>query len=407
MRSVPKFLRVGFRNALRVAIQEALSVDLRRTERGWKLLLMLPRMLASLQTSAQRGGFQREVIGEGRDVSRRTMATIDVDSVRFAEELAQLNSRRSRRGGTSIHPRAERALRLVQLGELSSARQALEGAEVASGDRNTLAALRDPVRRTTIPRDPLPVDLLTHVPMREFESGQRKVQQEFEVSSERRCSRAFGDDSGTFPTTLGPPISATFDVSSRREVGQSRCSSVDRGHNPTRKTHSPPEAEWRCEGHSRWTCDSESCGPHSCSTIGSSSGRSHSTLPIRALNQGRLGMCLPRGAGVDGGRPRNHSCVIPRSKRFRLDLLGSHAQRSVARGRMRCSAPICKTLLRQTFAVVLGGCHRHHSHRASGRGRGARRSLDALVVLSGSTQGTGGDQQRTVGVPKIARVRYH
>ena len=108
------------------------------------------------------------------------------DSERFAEELAQLNSRRSRRGGTSIHQRAESSLRLVQLGELSSARQALEGAEVASGDRNTLAALQDPVRRPAIPRDPLPVDLLTHVPVREFESGQRKVQQEFEVSSERR-----------------------------------------------------------------------------------------------------------------------------------------------------------------------------------------------------------------------------
>ena len=44
MRTVPKFMRGGFRNALRVAIQEALSVDERRSERGWKLLLMLPRM---------------------------------------------------------------------------------------------------------------------------------------------------------------------------------------------------------------------------------------------------------------------------------------------------------------------------------------------------------------------------
>ena len=76
---------------------------------------------------------------------------------------------------------------------------------------------------------------------------------------------------------------------------------------------------------------------------------------------------------------------------------------SVARGRRRCSVPIC-TLSRQIVAVLVGGRHRHHSHRASGRGRGARRSLDALVVLSGSTQGTGGDQQRTVGVRKIARL---
>ena len=44
MRSVPKFFRGCLRNALRVAIKEA-SVDLRRGERGWKLLLMLARML--------------------------------------------------------------------------------------------------------------------------------------------------------------------------------------------------------------------------------------------------------------------------------------------------------------------------------------------------------------------------
>ena len=115
--------------------------------------------------------------------------------------------------------------------------------------------------------------------------GQRKVQQEFEVS-ERCCSWVFGDDSRTSPTTLGPPISTAFDVSSRREVGQSGCSFVDRGHNPTTKTRSPPEAEWRGERPGGWRCGSESRGPYSCSTIGSSSGRSHST--IRALNQGRL-----------------------------------------------------------------------------------------------------------------------
>ena len=65
-------------------------------------------------------------------------------------------------------------MHLVQLGELSSARQALEGAEVAPGDRNTLAALQDPVRRPAIPRDPLPEDLLTHVPARIFELDKGK-----------------------------------------------------------------------------------------------------------------------------------------------------------------------------------------------------------------------------------------
>ena len=46
-----------------------------------------------------------------------------------------------------------------QLGELSSARQALEGHAVAPGNDRTLQALRDPLRRPPAPRDPLQVDL--------------------------------------------------------------------------------------------------------------------------------------------------------------------------------------------------------------------------------------------------------
>ena len=49
MKSPPAFLRGAFRSALELAIQEAVqgceTVDLMRQERGWKLLMMLPRML--------------------------------------------------------------------------------------------------------------------------------------------------------------------------------------------------------------------------------------------------------------------------------------------------------------------------------------------------------------------------
>ena len=49
MKSVPKFLTGPFRNSLRVALDEAIvgsSVeDSARQERGWKLFLLLPRML--------------------------------------------------------------------------------------------------------------------------------------------------------------------------------------------------------------------------------------------------------------------------------------------------------------------------------------------------------------------------
>ena len=60
--------------------------------------------------------------------------------------------------------RAGRAEACVQVGELSSARQCLEGAPVAPGNRNTLFALRDPSKRPAEPRDPIPADVLEFQP---------------------------------------------------------------------------------------------------------------------------------------------------------------------------------------------------------------------------------------------------
>ena len=45
MNDVPNFLKGPFRNALRVALEEATSVQESRQERGWKLFIILPRTL--------------------------------------------------------------------------------------------------------------------------------------------------------------------------------------------------------------------------------------------------------------------------------------------------------------------------------------------------------------------------
>ena len=45
MKFVPKFLRGSYRNAMRVALEEVTVDNLARQERGWKLFMMLPRML--------------------------------------------------------------------------------------------------------------------------------------------------------------------------------------------------------------------------------------------------------------------------------------------------------------------------------------------------------------------------
>ena len=49
---------------------------------------------------------------------------------------------------------------MVQLGEVSGGRQALEGASLAAGDEKTLNALSDPTRRPAVPRDRVPDDII-------------------------------------------------------------------------------------------------------------------------------------------------------------------------------------------------------------------------------------------------------
>ena len=60
---------------------------------------------------------------------------------------------RRRRHNPSDETKALRAERLASLGELSAARQALEGAEIAPGTLATLAELTNPDRRPARPRE--------------------------------------------------------------------------------------------------------------------------------------------------------------------------------------------------------------------------------------------------------------
>ena len=62
-------------------------------------------------------------------------------------------------GGDDVQRRAERPYVLVQLGELSAGRQALEGVSVAPGTDATHQALTNPLKRPPVPREPLPDDL--------------------------------------------------------------------------------------------------------------------------------------------------------------------------------------------------------------------------------------------------------
>ena len=76
-----------------------------------------------------------------------------------AEAAVASRRRRRRRGEDDIQRRADRAEALVQMGELSAGRHALEGVALAPGSEATLNELQNPVRRPLEPREQLPDDL--------------------------------------------------------------------------------------------------------------------------------------------------------------------------------------------------------------------------------------------------------
>ena len=89
------------------------------------------------------------------------------DNVRKMLPVAMHRKRRRHTPQQDLDRRAVRIEGLVQMGELSAGRQALEGASLAPGNRQTLDALQDPQRRPPEPRDPIPrvvLDFVREVP---------------------------------------------------------------------------------------------------------------------------------------------------------------------------------------------------------------------------------------------------
>ena len=77
-----------------------------------------------------------------------------VASVKCSEEAGRLSRRQRRRDYQAVEAnQVAKALKFVQLGELSAGCQALEGAELAPGTTATLRALRN---RPTTPLDAIP-----------------------------------------------------------------------------------------------------------------------------------------------------------------------------------------------------------------------------------------------------------
>ena len=74
-----------------------------------------------------------------------------------------------RRNSDEEAARAARTLSLVQLGEISAGRQALEGACLAPGNLATLGIFTDPNRRPLVPRQELSQEIRRSEPLNRFE----------------------------------------------------------------------------------------------------------------------------------------------------------------------------------------------------------------------------------------------
>ena len=127
MRLVPRFLQGPFRNAMKM-------VEDVRVTHGWKVFLMLPRMLMHRPPGG--GVISREkLVARFEAFTQGDWGRLMEASRICDEQVAQSKRRLRRRAQDDLELRAIRAERLVQVGELSSARQALEGAALAPGSQ--------------------------------------------------------------------------------------------------------------------------------------------------------------------------------------------------------------------------------------------------------------------------------
>ena len=172
MRTIPFVLKGAFRCALRTALDEVIAGHEQgndsRMARGWKLFMLLPRLLLFRPS---RGGMVPK-----KKLEERVSCFNDGSWLRLLEESQtseaqahQTSSRRRRNQVDSVEKRASKALSLVQMGELSAARVSLEGAEVAPGNLMTLRELTNPERRPPFPRQELSQEIARSEPERPFD----------------------------------------------------------------------------------------------------------------------------------------------------------------------------------------------------------------------------------------------
>ena len=139
MKTIPRFLWGSFRIALKLALEEVAAGSLANDH--------YPSKDSPLPTAGSLG--QKKIVGSFREVCSRAVGRPSRDSDICSEQAAVVSHRRGRRQESGLDKRVSRVHHLVQLGELSSGREALEGAALAPGTTE-----RPPRPREAIPEIP-------------------------------------------------------------------------------------------------------------------------------------------------------------------------------------------------------------------------------------------------------------
>ena len=101
MKNVPHFLRGAFRNCLRLAMEEACQRDTVRCERGWKLFMLMQRML--LHRPPRGGNIPRHKLQERFDsFGRRQWAMLLRQAIESVENITIVQRRGHRQQGDDL-----------------------------------------------------------------------------------------------------------------------------------------------------------------------------------------------------------------------------------------------------------------------------------------------------------------
>ena len=202
MKTVPFCLKGTFKTALKTSLQEIRSGQHEHDDtteiRGWKLFFLLTRIL--LYRPPRGGLVPKAQLQERVDkfLQGQWVALLET-SLKLSIQGAAASCRRRRGQKDTIERRAARAFELCQLVELSSARQALEGAAIAPADS-----------RTEEPEEDLDVDVDALLNLRTVRRGPAAgpsgmtAEHLKPLLADTVCTRLFGEVAGQFARGLMP-----------------------------------------------------------------------------------------------------------------------------------------------------------------------------------------------------------